>query len=118
MCLYRGEAWHRLRREDFSQVELDASAELWELLKSMMRAAPALRIGIALVDTHPVVVRARRAMERMRTQWGPVFGASPLGAVPEGFLDDILGRSKGRSGLVDDGEEDDEDDDWEMELGA
>ncbi|KAJ8481685.1 hypothetical protein ONZ51_g5847 [Trametes cubensis] len=114
----QGEAWHRLRREDFSQVELEASAELWELLKSMMRAAPALRIGIALVDTHPVVVRARRAMERMRTQWGPVFGASPLGAVPEGFLDDILGRSKGRSGLVDDGEEDDEDDDWEMELGA
>ena len=59
---HRGEAWHRLRREDFSQVELDASAELWELLKSMMRAAPALRIGIALVDTHPVVVRARRAI--------------------------------------------------------
>ena len=45
---YRGEAWHRLRREDFSQVELDASPELWDLLKSMMRAAPALRIGIML----------------------------------------------------------------------
>lgn len=104
----RGEAWHRLRREDFSQVELDASPELWELLKSMMRAAPALRIGIALVDTHPVVVRARRAMERMRSQYGSVFGASPLGAVPDGFLDEILGRG----GLGDD------DDDWEMDLGA
>ncbi|KAH9892904.1 hypothetical protein C8Q73DRAFT_649457 [Cubamyces lactineus] len=114
----QGEAWHRLRREDFSQVELEASAELWELLKSMMRAAPALRIGIALVDTHPVVVRARRAMERMRAQWGPVFGASPLGAVPGGFLDDILGRGKRRSGMDDDGDEDAEDEDWEMELGA
>ena len=69
---HRGEAWHRLRREDFSQVQFEASSELWELLKSMMRAAPALRIGIALVDTHPVVVRARRAMERMRTMYGSV----------------------------------------------
>ncbi|KAI0356125.1 hypothetical protein OH77DRAFT_1401291 [Trametes cingulata] len=113
----QGEAWHRLRREDFSQVELDASPELWELLKSMMRAAPALRIGITLVDTHPVVVRARRAMERMRSQWGPVFGASPLGAVPEGFLDDILGRGRrGGSLVLDGGDEDCED--WDMELGA
>ena len=106
---HRGEAWHRLRREDFSQVELEASPELWELLKSMMRAAPALRIGITLVDTHPVVVRARRSMERMRSQYGSVFGASPLGAVPDGFLDEILGR--GRRGV-------DSDDDWEMDLGA
>ncbi|RPD63961.1 hypothetical protein L227DRAFT_561394 [Lentinus tigrinus ALCF2SS1-6] len=104
----QGEAWHRLRREDFSQVELDASPELWELLKSMMRAAPALRIGIALVDTHPVVVRARRAMERMRSQYGSVFGASPLGAVPDGFLDEILAR----------GSYDADEDDWEMDLGA
>ncbi|KAI0371183.1 hypothetical protein BV20DRAFT_1051922 [Pilatotrama ljubarskyi] len=114
----QGEAWHRLRREDFSQVELDASPELWELLKSMMRAAPALRIGITLVDTHPVVVRARRAMERMRAQWGPVFGASPLGAVPEGFLDDILGRGRRGGSLVVDDDEDGADDDWDMELGA
>ncbi|EIW62905.1 uncharacterized protein TRAVEDRAFT_141457 [Trametes versicolor FP-101664 SS1] len=112
----QGEGWHRLRREDFSQVELDASPELWELLKSMMRAAPALRIGITLVDTHPVVLRARRAMEKMRAQWGPVFGASPLGAVPDGFLDDILGRGKRHGSLVDDSDEDDED--WDMELGA
>lgn len=102
----RGEAWHRLRREDFSQVELDASPDLWDLLKNMMRAAPALRIGIALVDTNPIVVRARRAMERMRAQYGPVFGASPLGAVPDGFLDEILAR----------GQRLDADDDWEMDL--
>ena len=104
-CVYRGEAWHRLRREDFSQVQFEASSELWELLKSMMRAAPALRIGIALVDTHPVVVRARRAMERMRTMYGSVFGASPLGAVPPGFLTEIL-----------DHENRFDDDDWEMDL--
>ena len=89
-------------------MEVDASPELWDLLKSMMRAAPALRIGIALVDTHPGVVRARRSMERMRSQYGSVFGASPLGAVPDGFLDEILGR--GRHDL--------EDDDWDMDLGA
>ncbi len=73
-----------------------------------MRAAPALRIGMALVDTHPVVVRARQAMERMRFQYGSVFGASPLGAVPDGFLDEILAR--GGNGR--------DDDDWDMELGA
>ncbi|TFK83778.1 hypothetical protein K466DRAFT_497790 [Polyporus arcularius HHB13444] len=104
----QGEAWHRLRCEDYSQVELEASPELWELLRSMMRAAPALRIGMALVDTHPVVVRARQAMERMRFQYGSVFGASPLGAVPDGFLDEILAR--GGNGR--------DDDDWDMELGA
>ncbi len=82
----------------------------------MMRAAPALRIGITLVDTHPVVLRARRAMEKMRAQWGPVFGASPLGAVPDGFLDDILGRGKRHGSVVDDSDEDEED--WYMELGA
>ncbi|KAI0769362.1 hypothetical protein BD413DRAFT_477978 [Trametes elegans] len=113
----QGEAWHRLRREDFSQVELDASPELWELLKSMMRAAPALRISIVLVDTHPVVLRARRAMEHMRTEWGAVFGASPLGAVPDGFLDDILGRGKRSVSLLD-GAEEGEADDWDMDLGA
>ncbi|TBU22720.1 kinase-like domain-containing protein [Dichomitus squalens] len=109
----QGEAWHRLRREDFSQVELDATPELWDLIKSMMRTAPALRIGILLVDAHPVVVRARRAMERIRSRYGAVFGASPLGAVPEGFLDEILAR--GRHG-ADDADEDK--DDWEMDLGA
>ncbi|OBZ68042.1 Mitosis inhibitor protein kinase wee1 [Grifola frondosa] len=92
-----GEAWHRLRQEDFSQVELEASTELWELLRSMMRTSPALRIDIALVDTHPVVVRARRGMEQMRARGGAVFGASPLGAVPAGFLDEILGAG-GRTG--------------------
>lgn len=75
----------------------------------MMRAAPALRIGIALVDTHPVVLRARHAMERMRMQHGAVFGASPLGAVPAGFLDEILAR--GRRMM-------DDDDDWEMDLAS
>ncbi|KAI0674950.1 hypothetical protein C8Q78DRAFT_1182958 [Trametes maxima] len=109
----QGEAWHRLRREDFSQVELEVSGELWELLKSMMRAAPALRIGILLVDTNPVVVRARRAMERMRAQWGAVFGASPLGAVPDGFLDDILGRGRAGSSMLDD----EDGDDWDMDMG-
>lgn len=80
----------------------------------MMRAAPALRIGIMLVDTHPAVQRARHAMDRMRAQCGPVFGASPLGAVPDGFLDEILGKKRRHSGHDDDEEQSD----WEaMDVG-
>jgi mitosis inhibitor protein kinase SWE1 len=95
---YRGEPWHRLRQEDFSQVvDLDDSPELFELIREMMRADPERRLTAAEVNTHPVVARAHAMMEQMiasaREAGASVFEASPLGQVPPHFLDDILGRN-------------------------
>ncbi|KAI0949716.1 hypothetical protein AcW1_009242 [Taiwanofungus camphoratus] len=89
----QGEAWHRLRREDFAQVDLALlSAELRALIREMMRSEPALRVQAAVVAEHKVVVRARRAMERVRAAEGDVFRASAFAGAGEGFLDEILGR--------------------------
>jgi len=92
----QGEPWHRLRQEDFGQVDLDESPELLELIKSMMRTNPVLRVNIHDIRAHPVVWRTRVAMERMQIEAkaneSSVFVASPLAGVPDGFLEEILGR--------------------------
>lgn len=109
----RGEAWHRLRREDFSQVELEEeSEELVGLIKQMMRTDPASRITARGIYEHSVVARARAAMEKMmddaRRDGRSEFVGSPLASVPEGFLEEILGRAWMRTG----GGE------WEMDMSA
>ncbi|KAF5380622.1 hypothetical protein D9615_004544 [Tricholomella constricta] len=92
----QGEAWHRLRREDFSQVDLDESPELLDMIRQMMRTEPSLRMSIHAVCDHPVVSRARAIMERVyiaaKRDGTSVFAASPLGSVHKGFLEEILGR--------------------------
>ncbi|KAH0827406.1 hypothetical protein J3R83DRAFT_4062 [Lanmaoa asiatica] len=92
----QGDGWHRLRQEDFSQVDLDGSPELFDLIKSMMRTDPAKRVDIQTVHSHPVVRRVRSAMEGMYTEakatGSSVFAASPLASVPDTFLNEILGR--------------------------
>jgi len=97
MLLYRGEAWHRLRNEDFSQVDLEHHSEtLVGLIQATMRRDPAERLTIAEVCEHPVVSHARVKMETMRAELSErgmsVWGASPLAGVPEGFLEEILGE--------------------------
>ena len=114
LCLFtdrvhRGEAWHRLRREDFSQVDLqEESRELVGLIKQMMRADPTSRISAQGICDHPVVARAQAAMERMigdaRREGESEFAGSPLGSVPVGFLEEILGRRRESS--------------WEMDMSA
>ena len=92
----RGHAWHQLRQEDFSQVELADSPELFALIKSMMRTDPALRVDVQDVSAHPVIARARAAMERAfadaAASGASPFVASPLAGVTESFLAEILGR--------------------------
>ncbi|KDQ57786.1 hypothetical protein JAAARDRAFT_47622 [Jaapia argillacea MUCL 33604] len=92
----QGESWHRLRREDFAQVDLEDSPELFDLLKDMMRTDPILRVDVHAVWAHPVVSRARTLMDRMfvdaQLTGSPLFTSSPLASVPAGFLEDILGR--------------------------
>ncbi|KAG1735156.1 uncharacterized protein EDB91DRAFT_1145582 [Suillus paluster] len=93
----QGDGWHRLRQEDFSQMDLDGSPELFELIKSMMRTDPARRADVQAVCAHAVVKRARGAMERMyeeaKREGTSVFAASPLASVSNTFLEEILGRS-------------------------
>lgn len=78
-------------------MDLDESPELLELITSMMRTNPGLRVDIYDISTHPIVWRTRVAMERMRAaakaNGSSMFAASPLAGVPEGFLAEILGRA-------------------------
>ncbi|KAH7920791.1 hypothetical protein BV22DRAFT_1073421 [Leucogyrophana mollusca] len=92
----QGDGWHRLRQEDFSQVDLDGSPELFDLIKSMMRMDPARRVTIQAICAHPIISRAQTAMERTyteaKTSGTPLFAASPLASVKDTFLEEILGR--------------------------
>jgi len=93
----QGESWHRLRQEDFSQVDTgleSLSEELQDLIRSMMRTDPAVRAEIGPVASHPVVSRARAAMEGVRAAQGDVFAASPLGGGGKHFLHEILLRPR------------------------
>lgn len=91
----QGESWHRLRQEDFSEVDCQGSPQLQALILSMMRTDPAERSGIDSVCQGRVVCRARDAMERGHVEAMrkglPVFEASPLAVPEEGFLTHILG---------------------------
>lgn len=89
----RGEAWHNLRQDNFEQVELDDCPELLELIKKMMRSNPTNRLDALQIRSHPVVSRARDAMEKARHGGGPAFEGSPLASVPDILLGTILGRS-------------------------
>lgn len=121
MSLRRGESWHRLRHEDFAQVGFDGlSSELVQLIKSMMRSEPALRIDASLVCAHPVVTGARRGMEKLRKTLGNVFGASPLAGAREGWLEEILGWKHHALNVAEDSAGEDSEpweDDWEMDVG-
>jgi mitosis inhibitor protein kinase SWE1 len=95
LLFYRGEPWHRLRQEDFEQVDMEGSVELFKLIRSMMRTNPEDRVDIVGVYEHVVVVRAREAMVRAwieaRGRGGSVFVGTPLASVGSGFLEFLLG---------------------------
>ncbi|GBE81461.1 predicted protein [Sparassis crispa] len=89
----QGDAWHRLRHEDFVQVEAELGAlsvTLQAVLKGMLRMEPARRVGSDMLARHPVVRRARSAMDGLRARQGDVFEASALGPVQDGFLSSII----------------------------
>ena len=99
----RGDAWHRIRHENFSQIDLsDLSTELVELLKSMLRTDPTLRVDVEHIYTHPVIMRARVSMELARETLGASFQSSALAGAPEGWLESILGYSDEWNGHEDD----------------
>jgi mitosis inhibitor protein kinase SWE1 len=92
-----------LRQEDFMQVDVPTSRELFDLIKHMMRMEPGLRISTEDIYLHPVVSRARTAMERIHSAavatGTSLFAASPLASVSAGFLEEILGDGVSRMDL-------------------
>ncbi|KAG8700406.1 hypothetical protein FRC09_005973 [Ceratobasidium sp. 395] len=99
-----GEPWHKLRNDDFSDVDLEGfSRELISLISSMMRRDAGHRPSMALVCTHECIVRAEaimmRAIESVRvsaTEATDVFRASPFGSEGPAFLEEVLGRNQNR----------------------
>ncbi|KAJ7045667.1 kinase-like domain-containing protein [Mycena alexandri] len=75
----QGEAWLRLRREDYSQVELDDMPELFGLIRGMMRTAPAQRLAVEGICGHPIVARAR--------EWMNTHNEAPLAPPGPGLVD-------------------------------
>lgn len=77
-------------------MDLDGSPELLALIKNMMRTDPSQRVDIQTICAHPVISRARSAMERTfataKANGESPFIASPLASVPDSFLSEILGR--------------------------
>lgn len=100
VTLHRGDPWHRLREQDFSQVEgfIECSSVLQQLIASMMSKDPASRPSADDIYSHRVVSRARLRMETLLDElrgYGEsrpevLFRASPLAGVDEFFLPDIL----------------------------
>ncbi|KAJ6499152.1 hypothetical protein C8R45DRAFT_981321 [Mycena sanguinolenta] len=81
----QGEAWLRLRREDYSQIDsVDDMPELFGLIQQMMRTDPETRVEVQDICSHPIVARAGRVMDSS--------GEPPLAAPTAGFVEDILGR--------------------------
>ncbi|KAJ3555203.1 hypothetical protein NM688_g2709 [Phlebia brevispora] len=91
----QGDAWHRLRRDHFEQIDFsENSPELAKLLKSMMRSDATHRIEATEIFHHPVISEVRLAMEKTRQELGPVFKASALGGESEDWLENILERAR------------------------
>ncbi|KAL1673743.1 hypothetical protein EV122DRAFT_282658 [Schizophyllum commune] len=90
----QGESWQRLRQEDFEQVEWTGSRELLHIIGRMMCTDPDERIDVEALVAHPIVSRARQAMEDAlaRAVQGkePFFASSPLAGAPPGFLVELL----------------------------
>ncbi|CAK5281595.1 unnamed protein product [Mycena citricolor] len=80
----QGDSWLRLRREDFSQIDMDDMPELFTLIREMMLTDPALRIDVGNICRDPIV---QRASARMASS-----GESPLASCGREFVLDILGR--------------------------
>jgi mitosis inhibitor protein kinase SWE1 len=66
-----------------------------------MRSDPQLRVDAGVVSTHLVIVRARASMDELRRELGPVFRASALAGVPQGWLSDMLSLSHTWDGVED-----------------
>src|ERR1700694_2282681 len=64
-ALYRGDPWHRLRNQDFSDVDLEGlTPTLVDLIVLLMSPEPTQRPLIDQVCAHDVVIKTRSLMLR------------------------------------------------------
>lgn len=99
---FRGTPWHKLRNENFEDVqeELEStSAALLELIRGLMRTDPGARLNMEDVFNSAVVGRAREWMETRRVEalreGRSVMLASPLAKEEGGFIQTVLGVDAG-----------------------
>jgi len=86
---YSGDAWHKLRSEDLSGVEMSTLSEpLRQLVQVMMSSHPDDRPTMEQVCAHPVVSKVRAAMDAVADL--PGMAASPLHPEPDSFLEAVL----------------------------
>jgi mitosis inhibitor protein kinase SWE1 len=86
LFVFRGSPWHKLRHEDFSEIDVDnESGSLFEVIKGMMRKEVAKRMTIEQVYWQQEVRDARERMGAMREKLvslgcdgASLFGASAL----------------------------------------
>lgn len=75
-------------------MEWTGSRELLHIIGRMMCTDPDERIDVEALVAHPIVSRARQAMEDAlaRAVQGkePFFASSPLAGAPPGFLEELL----------------------------
>lgn len=93
---HRGPPWHKLRKENFEDVELDGtSGVLSQLIKDLMRSDPGGRPTVEKVCAGPVVTRARAWMAAKRKEAArdgrSLMLGSPLAKEEEGFVWRVLG---------------------------
>ncbi|KAG8964483.1 hypothetical protein FRC03_001734 [Tulasnella sp. 419] len=89
-----GDAWHRLRNEDFSEVTLAGlSPTIVTLVTTMMATDPLRRPTIEAVLSHPSVTRTLAIMKHNRdAAKDKAFRASAFVSEPPTFLETVLGN--------------------------
>jgi serine/threonine protein kinase len=83
-----GNAWRKLRANDFSDINVDISPPLFHLIRSLSQSTPTQRITIDDTLKHPVLsCLAQRSMGSNSSLRGAVVEED------EGFLDDLLSEA-------------------------
>jgi mitosis inhibitor protein kinase SWE1 len=96
----RGSPWHKLRKEDFSDVQFEGTSRvLVQFIRDLMRTDPAKRLTIEQVCSGSVVGRARDWMNSKRAEAAKegrsVILGSALAEEERGFVQRVLGIREG-----------------------
>ena len=102
MCNSSGDPWHRLRNDDFSEVNLEGfTYTLVSFIARMMKRDPALRPTVQDIQESSMIVKTRAAMKRnldeVLAKGGKPFRASAFATELPSFMDEVLGPFERRN---------------------